>query len=98
MRTSRPWTRALLASAVCGVLALPAGAQELSPRAYWPAPRGTQLLFVGYSYSWGDIVTDPSLPVVGVDSGSAFGGKADMPSALTMSGFDPKRTLSHISA
>jgi len=43
-------------------------AQELTPRAYWPAPRGTKLLIAGYSYSWGDVVTDPSLPVVGVDS------------------------------
>ena len=48
----RPWTHAVLASAVLGMLAVPASAQELSPRAYWPAPRGTQLLFVGYSYSW----------------------------------------------
>ncbi len=65
----RPWTRALLASAVFGILAVPTFAQELSPRAYWPAPKGTQLFFVGYAYSWGDVVTDPSLPVVGVESG-----------------------------
>jgi hypothetical protein len=64
----RPWIRALLASAVFGLLAVPAVAQELSPRAYWPAPKGTQWVFVAYAYSWGDIVTDPSLPVVGVDS------------------------------
>jgi len=50
------------------VLTLPAMAQELSPRAYWPAPTGTKLLLAGYAYSWGDIVTDPSLPVAGVDS------------------------------
>ena len=42
--------------------------QELTPRAYWPAPRGTQILVLGYNYSTGDVVTDPSLPVVGVDS------------------------------
>ncbi len=64
----RLWIRALLACAVFGLLAVPAVAQELSPRAYWPAPRGTQLFLVGYSYSWGDVVTDLSLPVVGVDS------------------------------
>jgi hypothetical protein len=64
----RRWIRALLASAVFGLLAVPAVAQELSPRAYWPAPRGTKLFFAGYSYSWGDVVTDPSLPVVGVNS------------------------------
>jgi len=64
----RPWTRALLAATVFGVVVVPAVAQELSPRAYWPAPKGTQLFFVGYAYSWGDVVTDSSLPVVGVDS------------------------------
>lgn len=43
-------------------------AQEFSPRAYWPAPKGTMLGVSGYSYSLGDVVTDPSLPIVGVDS------------------------------
>lgn len=43
-------------------------AQELTPRAYWPAPDGTNVLVAAYQYSSGDIVTDPSLPVVGVES------------------------------
>lgn len=43
-------------------------AQELTPRAYWPAPHGTKILVTGYAYSKGDIVTDPSLPLAGVDS------------------------------
>lgn len=43
-------------------------AQELTPRAYWPAPQGTQVLTVGAVYTDGDIVPDPSLPVSGVDS------------------------------
>ena len=42
--------------------------QELTPRAYWPAPKGTQVLTLGYVYTSGDIVPDPSLPVSGVDS------------------------------
>ena len=45
-----------------------AHAQELAPRAYWPAPKGTNVLVFGYQYSTGDIVTDPSLPITGVDS------------------------------
>lgn len=49
-----------------------AGAQELTPRAYWPAPNGTKAIVVGYQYSTGDIVTDPSLPVTGVDSNINF--------------------------
>ena len=45
-----------------------AAAQELNPRAYWPAPTGTKVFVVGYQYSGGDVVTDPSLPITGVDS------------------------------
>ncbi len=47
-------------------------AQELAPRAYWPAPKGTNVLVVGYQYSGGDIVTDPSLPIAGVESDINF--------------------------
>jgi hypothetical protein len=49
-------------------MAICAEAQELSPRAYWPAPKSTKLVTAGYSFSSGDLVTDPSLPVTGVDS------------------------------
>lgn len=45
-----------------------AAAQELTPRAYWPAPTGTQLLTVGAVHTRGDIVPDPSLPISGLDS------------------------------
>ena len=44
------------------------GAQELSPRAYWPTPKGTKVAVAGYSYSFGDVLTDPSLPIAGLDS------------------------------
>lgn len=47
---------------------LQAGAQDLSPRAYWPAPTGTQLVTLGAIYTDGDIIPDPSLPLSGVDS------------------------------
>jgi hypothetical protein len=50
------------------LLATAGSAQELSPRAYWPAPKGTKVMILGYSHSMGDIVTDPSLPIAGVDS------------------------------
>lgn len=42
--------------------------QELTPRAYWPAPQGTQVLTIGAIYTDGDIVPDPSLPITGVNS------------------------------
>ena len=54
-------------AALCFV-AVSGTAQELSPRAYWPAPKGTKVAVVGYQYSTGDVVTDPSLPILGVDS------------------------------
>ena len=38
-------------------------AQELAPRAYWPAPVGTNVLVSSYQRSEGDVVTDPALPI-----------------------------------
>ena len=49
-----------------------ATAQELVPRAYWPTPNGTNVFVLAYQNSSGDIVTDPSLPVVGVESDIDF--------------------------
>lgn len=46
--------------------------QELVPRAYWPAPSGTNLFVTGYQYSEGDVLTDPSLPIDGVESKVEF--------------------------
>jgi hypothetical protein len=43
-------------------------AQDLTPRTYWPAPKGTQLVIFGYAHQTGDVVTDPSIPITGVDS------------------------------
>ena len=57
-----------VAVAVLYVVSAVVAAQELVPRAYWPAPKGTNLIVVGYQYSSGDIVTDPTLPIAGVDS------------------------------
>lgn len=51
-----------------GLLPLPVAAQDLTPRAYWPAPKGTIVGTVGYSHSSGDTTPDPSLPITGVDS------------------------------
>jgi hypothetical protein len=50
------------------LVATPAPAQQLTPRAFWPAPRGTAVVVGGYALSAGDIVVDPSLPVTGTDS------------------------------
>jgi hypothetical protein len=63
--SSRHWLRALLILVAGSPTAV---AQELTPRAYWPAPTGTELLIAGYAYQTGDIVTNPALPIVDVDS------------------------------
>jgi hypothetical protein len=56
------------ALAVFLMLACVAQGQELSPRAYWPAPKGTEILLLAYTYQTGDIISDPSLPVEGAES------------------------------
>lgn len=60
----RPWSAALL------LLCLPPGsarAQELEPRLYANAPVGLNAVVVGYSYSAGNLLLDPSLPIEDAD-------------------------------
>src|SRR3974390_608668 len=51
---------ALLSSAVVG------RAQDMEPRAYSPAPIGTNFLVGGYAYTSGDVSLSPSIPITGV--------------------------------
>jgi hypothetical protein len=44
-------------------------AQELTPRTYWPAPKGVKVGVLGFVYAEGDVLFDPSVPLYGVDSG-----------------------------
>ncbi len=46
----------------------PVTAQELTPRAYWPAPVGTRVISAGIVHTSGDMVPDPTLPITGIDS------------------------------
>jgi hypothetical protein len=64
MVSAAAWAAVLVAALV----AQNASAQDLTPRTYWPAPNGTKLLIIGYAYQSGDVVTDPSIPITGVDS------------------------------
>jgi hypothetical protein len=58
-----------LASIVAGLCGAPRlASQELTPRAYWPAPKGVKVVVVGYSRVHGDVLYDPSTPVYGVRS------------------------------
>jgi len=43
-------------------------AQDLTPRAYWPAPHGTKVAVFGYSHVKGNVLFDPSIPLYGVNS------------------------------
>jgi hypothetical protein len=43
-------------------------AQEITPRLFWPTPKGTTVLVAGYSYSTGDVLFDPSIPITGANS------------------------------
>lgn len=63
-----------LAVAAIAVVLCSAGAQaqELQPRAYWPLPRGSNTLILAYQRSQGGVLSDPSLPVSGVDSRADF--------------------------
>jgi len=61
----------ILASVVAGLflsLIPRLSAQQLSPRTFWPAPKGTKVAVAGYSYSFGDVLMDPSIPISGLDS------------------------------
>jgi hypothetical protein len=49
-------------------LASETAAQELTPRSYWPAPKGTRVGTLGLAYTDGDQIPDPSLPITGLDS------------------------------
>jgi hypothetical protein len=60
--------RALLFSAALILAAAPAFAQELEPRSYALSPVGANFLVVGYGYTWGPIIFDPSVPITDVDA------------------------------
>lgn len=49
------------------VIATTAAGQEMEPRAYSPAPNGTQFVLVGYGYQSGDVLLDSSLPLKDVN-------------------------------
>ena len=45
-----------------------ASAQELTPRAYWPAPKGTRIAVAGYAHIDGNVLFDPSIPLYEVET------------------------------
>ena len=59
---------AILVAAVCTLWTVACTAQEISPRLFWPTPKGTQVLVSGYSYATGDVLFDSSIPIEDADS------------------------------
>ena len=59
--------RSLLLLALGTALVPVAAAQEMEPRAYSPAPVGTQFLFLGSGHQSGDVLLDSSLPLRDVE-------------------------------
>ena len=43
-------------------------AQVMEPLSYTNAPIGLNFLIAGYGYLWGDVLTDPSLPIKDADA------------------------------
>ena len=45
-----------------------ASAQELEPGAYWPLPKGMNIITVVNSFNWGDLAFDPAAPIDEADA------------------------------
>ncbi len=59
--------RALTLITLAAVITISASAQEMEPRAYSPAPTGTQFVVLAYAYQSGDVLLDSSLPLKDVN-------------------------------
>ena len=65
-RVTRRILESLLRAAVAlSLLLMPvsASAQELEPGAYWPIPKGLNIVTVVNSFNWGDLAFDPAAPI-----------------------------------
>jgi Putative MetA-pathway of phenol degradation len=64
-RALRP-TLCAVALAVCSLHS--ARAQQLEPRSYSNAPIGLNFLIAAYTYSWGDVLLDPTVPIANANA------------------------------
>jgi hypothetical protein len=58
--------RALAICTLLLILGIPGLAQDLEPRAYSASPVGLNFLVLGYGYSTGSVLLDPTLPISNV--------------------------------
>jgi len=73
MRAANLMHRFAATSAPFLIFCAPLAAQDLEPRAYSNSPIGLHFVLVGYAYSTGKLLTDPSLPVENVSIASHVG-------------------------
>ena len=63
VRIHRALCAVLCATSFAAVSLNSAHAQQMEPRSYSNSPIGLNFGIVGYQYSWGDVLVDPSLPI-----------------------------------
>ena len=56
-------TRGWLALGLLLLLPAPAASQELEPGAYWPIPKGLNIVTAVNNINWGDVAFDPAAPI-----------------------------------
>ena len=61
-RTLESLFRAAVALALL-LMPVSASAQELEPGAYWPIPKGLNIITVINNFNWGDVAFDPAAPI-----------------------------------
>lgn len=72
--------QAVFALLTCCLWVTDAAAQEITPRLFWPTPKGTTVLVAGYAYSTGAVYFDPSIPLEGTNADTNTGVLAYMQS------------------
>lgn len=58
----------ILVAVVCALWVVKSTAQEISPRLFWPTPKGTKVFVSGYSYATGDVLFASSIPIEDAES------------------------------
>lgn len=60
--------KAVFALMICCLWVTDGAAQEITPRLFWPTPKGTKVLVAGYAYATGGIFFDSSIPIEGTNA------------------------------
>lgn len=58
----------ILVCMVCSLWVTESTAQEMTPRLFWPTPKGTRVFVSGYAYDKGDVFFDRSIPIEDANS------------------------------